>query len=133
MLHVITLHLARTSGYPEGSTRHGYELCAPLDAAGHIDAQAWRESRELCRVRRFWAGEPDRHGWLVHRAGGPGGATWCIDYDDARSEDDEFGYRLDNHRFVTGDYVSIRDDEGELLPFRIATVKAKDGRTLPAA
>lgn len=133
MLHVITLHLARTPGHPEGSAQHGYELHAPLDATGHIDAEAWQENRELCRVRRYWAGEPDRHGWLVHRAGGAGGATWCIDYDDARSEDDEFGYRLDSHRFVVGDYVSIRDAEGELLPFRIASVKAKEDRTRPAA
>jgi hypothetical protein len=132
-MHIITLHLARTPGHPEGSTQHGYELRAPLDATGHIDAEAWQESRELCRVRRFWAGEPDRHGWLVHRAGGAGGATWCIDYDDAESEDDEFGYRLDNHRFVAGDYVSIRDTGGELLPFRIASVKEKEDRTRPAA
>lgn len=133
MLHVITLHLARTPGHPDGSARHGYEIQAPLDAAGHIDAEAWQESRALCRVRRFWAGEPDRHGWLVHRAGGAGGATWCIDYDDARSEDDEFGYRLDNHRFIVGNYVSIRDSDGEMLPFRIAAVKEKGGQTRPAA
>lgn len=133
MPHVITLHLARTPGHPDGSVRHGYQIHAPLDASGHIDAEAWQASRALCRVRRFWAGEPDRHGWLVHRAGGAGGATWCIDYDDARSEDDEFGYRLDSHRFVAGDYVSIRDRDGETLPFRIVAVKEKAGRTRPAA
>lgn len=132
-MHVVTLHLARTREHPEGSTWHGYEFCAPLDATGHLDAEAWHESRELCRVRRFWAGESDRHGWLVHRAGGAGGATWCIDYDDARSEDDEFGYRLDGHRFITGDYISIRDSDGELLPFRIVSVKEQDKRTRPAA
>ncbi|MGO4665129.1 hypothetical protein [Bosea sp. 2RAB26] len=125
MLYVITLHLARTSGYPEGSPRHGYEITAPLDPDGHIDAAAWQDQRDLCRVRRFSVGEPDRHGWLLRRAGGAGGATWFIDYDDSGSDDDEAGYRLDRHRFVVGDYVSIRDGDGHLQPFQIIAVKPR--------
>lgn len=72
MLQRITLHLGRSAAHPEGSARHGYDITAPLDAAGHIDVPAWRDVRDLCRVRRFWAGEPDQHGWLIHRAGGSG-------------------------------------------------------------
>lgn len=52
-------------------------------------------------------------------------ASRASHYDDARSQDDEIGYRLDSHRFIAGDYVSIRDDQGALLPFRIASVKVK--------
>ena len=75
-------------------------------------------------------GDPDRYGWLMHRAGGSGGATWCIDYDDTGSADDEHGYRLDGHRFAAGDYISIRSaEDGVLLPFRIAAVKPIPARS----
>ncbi len=123
MLHRITLHLARTRDFPEGSTRHGYEITAPLDSAGHLDSIAWCSRRAQCRVRRFWPGEPDRWGVLTHRHGGAGGATWVIDYDKDRSDDDESGYRLDTHTFRTGDYVSIRDSDGDLNTFRVAAVQ----------
>jgi hypothetical protein len=127
MLQVVTLHLGRTAAFPDGSTSRGYEITAPLDERGYLDAAAWQDNRDLCRVRRFWTGEPDRHGWLVHRAGGAGGATWGIDYDDATRDDDETGFRLSSHRLVADEYVSIRDADGELSPFRVASVKARPG------
>lgn len=130
MMYVVTLRLARTAAYPDGHFGCGYEIHAPLDQTLHLDAKAWKRNRGRCRVRRFWVGEADRYGWLVHRAGGSGGATWCIDYDCAGSADDEPGYRLDGHRFGAGDYVSIRNaDNGELLPFRVASLKPKSTRS----
>src|SRR6478735_6589282 len=36
----IRLDLARSSEFPTGSTRHGYEFVAPLDPSGHIDSRA---------------------------------------------------------------------------------------------
>ena len=108
-LYRVTLTLARCPEFPDGSAGRGYEIVAPLGADGRIDAPLWRETRDRCRVRRFWTGEPDRHGRLVHRAGGEGGATWLIDYDDRRTDDDETGYRLGSHAFVVGEYVSIRE------------------------
>ena len=74
MLHRITLHLGRTPTQPEGNARDGYEITAPLDAEGRLLAAEWHAAREKCRVRRFEPNEPDRHGWLLHRAGGEGGA-----------------------------------------------------------
>ena len=50
------------------------------------------------------------------------GATWIFDYDDRTITDDEAGYRLDAHRFVEGEYVSIRDDAGELHTFVVKHV-----------
>ena len=72
----------------------------------------------------IWAGEPDRQGWLVHRAGGSGGATWLIDYDRDTQADDETGYRLGAHRFQLDEYVSIRDDDGDLHTFKVAQLTA---------
>ena len=124
MLQRITLHLARTPEYPEGSATHGYEIVAPLDGSGHLDPHAWQEERARCHVRRFWASEPDRVGRLVHRPGGSGGATWVIDYDDTSTgEREEEGYHLNTHRFVEGEYVSIRDHASEPIPFMVAALR----------
>lgn len=122
MLQAITLHLGRTPDHPEGSPRDGYDIVAPVDAEGHLDATAWHAARGHCRVRRFRLGEPDRHGWLVHRAGGAGGAHWQIDYDDTRSDDDESAFRLDRHKIALGEYLSIRGAGDDYEPFRIVAL-----------
>jgi hypothetical protein len=119
----IRLNLARSKEFPEGSERHGYEFVAPLDAQGHIDIELWKQYRGQCRVHRFWGGEGEEHGWLVHRPGGKAG-IWKFDYDAATTEDDEAGYRFGAHAFRTGEYVSIRDEEGEMHTFRVASVES---------
>jgi hypothetical protein len=124
MLQRITLHLARTPAHPDGSARHGYEILAPLDSAGRLDPEAWKRHRDHCIVRRFWAGEPDRQGRLVHTPGGVGGATWRIDYDDRTDTDDEAGFRLGSHAFAAGEYVSIRDADGDLHTFTVKEIRA---------
>lgn len=126
MLHHITLHLARSKEFPEGSARHGYEITAPLDETGRLDQDEWREKRTQCRVRRFWPGEPDRQGVLIHRAGGADGATWMIDYDLDRATDDEAGYRLGKHRFVPGEYVTIQDEDEKLHTFHVVAVRGAE-------
>ena len=77
----IRLNLARSKEFPQGSAQHGYEFVAPLDDKGHIDVELWRSNREHCRVRRFWEGEDDEIGFLVHKPGGPEHARWVFDYD----------------------------------------------------
>ena len=122
-LRRVTLTLARCPDYPDGSAGRGYEIVAPLGPGGHLDAALWRAIRDHCRVLRFWTGEPDRHGRLVRRAGGEGGATWLIDYDDRTTADDEPGYRLGAHAFVPGEYVSIREvDDAAYRTFMVARV-----------
>jgi hypothetical protein len=119
----IRLNLARSKEFPQGSRRHGYEFVAPLDASGHIDAALWEQHRHACRVRRFWEGEPDEHGFLVHRPGGPEHQRWVFDYDATAEDDDESGYRFGAHAFRPGEYVSIRSEEGEMHTFQVATVE----------
>ena len=114
----ITLHLARNEEFPNGSDRHGYVIVAPLDEMDRFDVAQWRANRELCRVRRFTAGEEDEMGRLVRRGSG----AWVIDYDPDRDEDDEAGYRLGDHAIRVGEYVSITDEEGDLQTYRIAAV-----------
>ncbi len=70
MLHHITLHLARNKQFPEGSSRYGYEITAPLDGQGHLDQEEWSDKRAYCRVRRFWSDEASvRAFWSIGRAG----------------------------------------------------------------
>ncbi|MBA5778344.1 hypothetical protein H2509_14540 [Stappia sp. F7233] len=118
-LKKIRLNLARTKEFPNGSAHHGYEFSAPLDASGHIDAAVWRKVRDHCRVRRFWGDEEEDIGHLVHRPGG----GWAFHYDIDGDEDDEAGYRFGAHPFRPGEYVSIRDEDGDMHTFQVVTVQ----------
>ena len=118
----IRLNIARSREFPLGSSRHGYEFVAPLDETGHIDPHLWHKHREHCRVRRFW-GESEELGRLVHKPGGKEHARWVFDYDETAAADDEAGYRFGSHAFRPGEYVSIRDEDGELHTFQVASVE----------
>jgi hypothetical protein len=124
VLKRIRLHLARSKAFPEGSSRHGYEFVAPIDANGHIDPELWRQHREHCGVRRFWNGDPEQIGKLLHKPGGAEHARWVFDYDASRADDDEAGYRFGGHTFAPGEYVSITEDDGDVHTFKVMSVKA---------
>jgi hypothetical protein len=117
-LKTIRLNLARTPEFPDGSDRHYYRFTAPLDADGHLDPDLWRQHRDRCRVVRNWGGEEEDIGHLVHRPGG----SWGFHYDIGGDEGDESGFKLSTHRFVPGEYVSIRDEDGEMNTFRVVTI-----------
>lgn len=119
----VRLHLARSKEFPEGSSHHGYEFVAPVDAKGHIDPELWRQHREHCRVRRFWNGEEDQVGRLLHKPGGAEHARWVFDYDESRADDDEAGYRFGGHAFTPGEYVSITEDDGDVHTFKVMSVE----------
>ncbi len=123
VLKRIRLNLARSPGHPAGSERDGYEFVAPLDAHDHIDPDLWRKFRQYCHVRRFWEGEDDQVGRLMHARGGNEHARWVFDYGEGPLEDEETGYRFDAHAFVPGSYVSIRNDDGQMHTFRVASVE----------
>ncbi|SDS78493.1 hypothetical protein [Bradyrhizobium canariense] len=121
-LNRILLTLARSREFPDGSSRHGYDFIAPLDPEGHIDPILWKKYRDYCRVRRFWAGEDDEVGRLMHKPGGAEHARWVFEYDPGRDDDDEVGYKLGEHAFLPGDYVSISGKDGKLQTFRVISV-----------
>jgi hypothetical protein len=122
-LRKVTLHAARSKEFPEGSIRHGYDFVAPLTSDGHIDLEAWKQRRGECFAHRFWASEPSMRGLLVHRAGGRGGSTWAFEWKSgAAGDEEEEGFRFGDHAFNVGEYVSVREAEGELLTFRVVSV-----------
>jgi hypothetical protein len=115
----IRIEMARSREYPEGSALHGYEFVAPLNSTGQIDADVWHQQRAKCRVRRFWEGEADEIGHLTRK---PGGA-WVFHYDvHGNINDDETGYRLGNHVFRPGEYVSIREHDEDMNTFKVVSV-----------
>ena len=85
--------------------------------------ELWRRHREHCGVRRFWQGEEDQVGRLVHKPGGKEHSRWVFDYDRTAEEDDEAGYRFAAHPFVPGEYVSIRDEDGDMHTFQVVSVE----------
>jgi hypothetical protein len=115
----IRLELAREPRHPEGDARIGYTLIAPLDAEGRLDADAWRNFKQDCRVVRFHAVEDKEEGYLRRRPGG----SWAFHYEfEDGGEDDDPAYRLGDHRFVYGEYVTIQEDEG-VHTYRVAQVE----------
>jgi hypothetical protein len=103
----IRLLLAREPGHPEGSGEVGYDLIAPLDGEGRLDAALWKSHRDRFRFVRFKPGEDREVGHLLHRPGG----SWAFHCDISGEDDDAAGFRFQNERFVVGEYVSIREDD----------------------
>ncbi|MEL6662323.1 MAG: hypothetical protein AAFR33_04905 [Pseudomonadota bacterium] len=116
----IHLELAREPGHPSGDGKHGYDILAPLTEDGFLDGEAWKKSKDLARIKRFRPGEEDAMGHIVH---GPGG-RWFLSYDNDKDGDLERGFRFQDEQFVVGEYVSIREDDGEVHTFRVTDVRA---------
>ncbi len=117
----VRLELARSRDFPEGSTRHGYEMVLPLAPNRHIDRAVLEKDPELCTVHRFWEGEGDSVGQLVRNRG-----QWMISYASGDADDEPL-HRFLNHRFSEGEYVSVRDAHGAEHAFRVVAVRPEPG------
>jgi len=113
----IRLERARDHDHPEGDSKTTYILIAPLDAESRIDAEAWRQHKEACRVVRKRPDSEDNLGHLVH---GPGG-SWRFHYDVAGNTSDESGYHFGGDKFEPGEYLSVREADGVNL-YRVVSV-----------
>ena len=118
-LNRIVLRLARNPGteFADGDDHRGYALVAPLTADGHLDESAFKSSKDACTVRRFAPDEDPQEGRLSRR-----GERWFFDYDDSADTDDEPVYRLGDHRFAVGEYVSVTDEDGRLLTYKVTDI-----------
>jgi hypothetical protein len=112
----IRLELARSEGFPEGSSAIGYDLIAPLTADGHLDAALWSAHKDACTVRHFANAHQER-GALAHNAKG-----WFFDYKRGH-EDDEPLFRLDHHVLKPGEYVSVTEHNGKLMTFKVVSAE----------
>lgn len=123
-LKTIRLELARTKEFPDGSQKHGYEFTAPLDEAGHLDAEGWKEYKQVCSVLRFWGDrEEDERGLLIHHRTG-----WAFSYAPGE-DDDEPIFRLSDHVFRQHEYITITEHDGVARTFQVASIGPPLGAT----
>jgi hypothetical protein len=115
----IVMRLARNPGteFAGGDDHRGYALTAPLTADGHLDEVAYAKSKAACSVRRFSPDEEAVDGLLARK-----GTRWFFDYDDSDSTDDEPVHRLGEHRFALGEYVTVTDEDGRPLTYKVMEV-----------
>lgn len=117
----IHLELARTPDFVAGNDQRGYDLVAPINEDGTFDEATWRENKTKSHVRRFWDGEDDQHGLLIHTRH----RTWAFSYAPGE-DDDEPIFHLESHKIQEGEYVTITETDGSALPFRISAMAPVD-------
>jgi len=120
----VRLELARGPGFPEGSTRRGYEFVLPLLPDGRLDRHAFGEAPELCTVHRFWEGQGDFVGELVHLDG-----NWAFSYAPGKADDEPIVH-FAHHVYRSGEYLTIREPNGDEHTFRIVQVAPAPGLTV---
>ncbi len=115
----VVMRLARNPGgeFAGGDDHRGYALIMPLTADSRIDAAAYARQKEACQVRRFAPDEEPLSGRLIKR-----GQHWFIDYADAEHTDEEPLFRLGDHRFAVGEYVTVTDEDEGALTYKVAEV-----------
>jgi hypothetical protein len=123
----IRMELTRSHEFPVGSSRNGYVFTLPLDAEGRFDLAAFERTPEICTVHRFWEGEGDEVGQLMRI----GPDRWTFSYR-IGTEDDEAIPHLADHVFRPGEYISVREHDGRVLPFRVVELRPTPGLSTPA-
>ena len=76
--------------------------------------------RTVWNRRRFAPDEDPVDGRLARR-----GERWYFDYDDSEEADDEAVYRLGDHRFAVGEYVTVNDEDGRPLTYKVVEIQTK--------
>ncbi|HXU99929.1 MAG TPA: hypothetical protein VG166_05475 [Caulobacteraceae bacterium] len=115
----IVMRLARNPGteFAGGDDHRGYSLVAPLTTDAHLDPVAYARNKEACAVRRFAPDEDPADGHLARQ-----GNRWFFDYGDGDDVDEEPVYRLGEHRFAVGEYVTVTDEDGRPLTYKVVEV-----------
>lgn len=116
----IVMRLARNPGteFAGGDDHRGYALTAPLTPDGMLDETAYAKLKSDCAVRRFSPDEDPADGRLARR-----GQRWFFDYDEDDAHDDEPVHRLGEHRFAVGEYVTVTDEDGRPLTYKVVEVQ----------
>ena len=122
MLKHITLNLAREPDFPEGSAECGYDIVAPLDAAGHLDLEGWHKAKRNAAYGGSGSVKTTGRGCSCIRQAGrmaqPGGSITNLNR--ARKRNPATGST--SHQFVANEYVVIRDASGHPHTFKIKEI-----------
>lgn len=116
----IVLRLARNpdAGMAEGDESRGYTIVAPLNDAGMLDEDIWLTHKDACGVRAFSPDGAVRVGRLARR-----GHNWFFDYDRTATADDEPVFKLESHKFIAGEYITVKDAADKSLVYRVSEVQ----------
>lgn len=118
--HHIRLEMARAPDAPTGDPGEGYDMVAPLDSDGRLDAAGWRAEPERAYARRFSDGVTEAKGQLRL----DGRDQWTIDL--PGEAEDAVGYRFGHERFVVGEYVSLTLPSGEQNTYQVVVSRPLD-------
>lgn len=121
--YTIRLDLARSDAFPQGSAAHCYLFRAPLDEHGTVDGRALRAHPDRATVLRSWPDEAERRGYLLHDAIG-----WRFSYAPGEADDEPI-FHLETHPIALGAYLTVREQDGEDLCFKVTRC---DEVSLPA-
>jgi hypothetical protein len=109
----IRLELASTGDFPAGSVSRAYLVRLPLNDEDKLDEAALQLAPTKATVRRHWSNDPDERGFVV-RANG----HWSL-----RCEGKDRLLQLDSGPIRLGGHLSMIEPNGDILPFKIASVR----------
>ena len=93
-----------------------------MQADGHFDKKAYDKTPELCTVHRFWEGEGDEVGEILHTARG----RWAFSYASGDA-DDEPVVHFDKQIIRPDEYMTMRESLGPEHTFRIVEIEPVPG------
>jgi hypothetical protein len=99
---------------PPAMVVDGYELIAPLDPDGYLDAAAWFDHRSACRAGPCGPGLGDDQGRLIYTCK----RRWML-----LTASDGPVLHLASHRFIEGGTVVLAAADGTIGPFRVARLQ----------
>lgn len=109
----IRLELGCTGEFPKGSVGRAYLIRLPLNDEDGIDVTAFDRDPAKAIFRRHWASQPDRRGKILRAGDG-----WQM-----RCDGETRSLQFESRPVRLGGQISIVDDDGISLPFRIASIR----------
>ena len=120
----IRLNLARSKEFPQGSARHGYEFVAPLKADGPHRRDAMEEGpRAIAACAASGKARRTRSATSCTSRAGRSTRRWVFDYDQSARTTTRAAI-ASAPTLPPGEYVSIRDDDGDMHTYQVASVEA---------
>jgi hypothetical protein len=116
---VIRLELASNGEFPRGSAGRTYLIRLPLNEDGQIDAGTLDAQPARATVRRYWANQADRLGYLVRTPAG-----YAIRYEaNGHGDSDPQLFRFNAEAIRIGEQIALTELDGRELQFRVASLQ----------
>lgn len=116
---VIRLELASSWEFPRGSAGRTYLIRLPLTDEGAIDAAGLEAHPTRATVRRYWANQADKLGYVVRTPHG-----YAIRYEaNGNGEADPQLFRFGAEAIRVGEQIGLTELDGRELQFRVASLQ----------